>query len=89
MNNQKNPKNQGQMNNTQTSGATQKQEKPLTAEQQASKLKFGTLTANMDANNDYSDASAKQEDSLTAKQQASKSEYGTLTAKMDANNDYK
>jgi len=85
MNNQKKSKSQGQMNNTQSSVTSG----TLTAEQQASKSEFGTLTAKMDANNDYSGASAKQEQSLTAKQQASKSEYGTLTAKMDANNEYK
>ena len=89
MNNKKNAKNQGQTSNAQSSVTSNVTQQTLTAEQQASKSKYGTLTANMDVNNDYSSVSGKKEESLTAKQQASKSEYGTLTAKMDANNEYK
>ena len=50
---------------------------------QQSKAKFGTLTAQSDANNDYSSDTA-----AGASTSSSMAEYGTLTAKADSNNDY-
>ncbi len=69
----------------------------------ASNSKYGTLTAESDANNDYAasnttgntpsagtDASSQIMTGAPAgKQQASKSKYGTYTATSDANQDYK
>jgi len=39
--------------NNDYSGASSKNEESLTAKQQASKSEYGTLTAKMDANNEY------------------------------------
>ncbi|MDR3591646.1 MAG: hypothetical protein P4N41_18480 [Negativicutes bacterium] len=52
---------------------------------QASKSKFGTMTATSDANNDYQSQSSMASSGTTS---SSVSEYGTMTAKFDANNDY-
>jgi hypothetical protein len=51
---------------------------------QASKAKYGTMTATSDANNDYQ----SQSDTASSGTTSSVSEYGTMTAKFDANNDY-
>lgn len=48
----------------------------------------GTLTAQYDANGDYSASSSGASKTSKTSTQASKSKYGTLTATEDANNDY-
>jgi len=63
MNNQKNANNQSKSQSSVTSSANaanannatnaKQDEQSLTAKQQASKSEYGTLTAKLDANNDY------------------------------------